>query len=278
MAAEEMFEEALEMFEAALVLEPDHDPSLYGAAEVLAQSTRPEDLTTALEYSRRAVELDPDNDWYAELRQSLLALLDVRMSRAYYDDDNGELMRLVELRNAQPETDPVRGGMMKMSVQQKAGDLKGARKTAMELLKTARTDSVKSELHGAIGSLWHEQGKDERTFEEYEKALGYNPDNALVLNNYAYYLAVGGTELDRALGMATRAVNSEPDNATYLDTHAWVLYRLGDYPQAKAVMQRALVLDRDGSAELLRHYGEILRALGDDVMAEIYFKRAAGAK
>lgn len=157
------------------------------------------------------------------------------------------------------------------------GRKKEARKTLDRALKVAATDSLRSEIYGQRGTLWHEEGDDRKAFADYEKALRYNADNALVLNNYAYYLAVRGRELDRALGMASRAVRLQENYATYLDTYAWVLYRLGNYAEAKKVMQQALPLDRDNSPELLIHYGDILYALGDNFLASVYWKRARDA-
>lgn len=167
--------------------------------------------------------------------------------------------------------------LLRAGALQYLGRTKESLRTLDKALKVARTDSLRSEIHGAIGTTWHEAGNDRKTFASYERALAFNRDNALVLNNYAYYLAVGGQQLDRALGMAQRAVKIQKNSASYLDTYAWVLYRVGDYAEAKRVMQQALPLDRDGSAELLIHYGDILWALGEKFMASVYWKKARDA-
>ncbi len=154
---------------------------------------------------------------------------------------------------------------------------KEAQKTLSRALKVAATDSLRSEVWGTKGSLFHEEGNLKKTFAAYEKALRYNPDNALVLNNYAYYLAVEGQQLERALDMSRRAIAIQQGFATYLDTYAWVLYKMGDYAEARRVMQQALPLDRDGSSELLIHYGDILWELGEKFMASVYWKKARDA-
>lgn len=154
---------------------------------------------------------------------------------------------------------------------------KDARKVLERSLDIAATDSLKSVIHGSIGNVWHEEGNDRKAFSNYEQALGYDNDNVLVLNNYAYFLAVEGRDLDRALGMASRAVKLEENVATYLDTYAWVLYKQGNYAEAKKAMQQALPLDTTGSAELLMHYGDVLWAMGDKFMASVYWKRAREA-
>jgi tetratricopeptide (TPR) repeat protein len=154
---------------------------------------------------------------------------------------------------------------------------KEAQKTLSRALKVATTDSLRGEIYGAIGTLWHEEGNLKKTFAAYEKSLEFNPNNALVLNNYAYFLSLEDRELDRALGMAQRAVRLEENFATYLDTYAWVLYKTGDYAEARRVMQQALPLDGEQNPELMMHYGDILWALGEKYMASTYWKKARDA-
>ena len=148
-----------------------------------------------------------------------------------------------------------------------------------EAMKHAGTDSLRSDIWGYIGDLYHSRSENrpsdmKRCYAAYEKALKANPDNASVLNNYAYFLSLEGKSLDRALQMSVRATTLSENNPTYLDTRAWVLYRLGRYDEAKTLMRQALSLDRTDSPELRLHYGDILAALGDDYMAEVYWRRA----
>lgn len=168
-----------------------------------------------------------------------------------------------------------------------------------ESLRYADTDSLRSVIWGMIGDTWHQQaisgselpeeelfsqtgdskkGIDRRDMKEcyrsYEKSLSYWPDNALVLNNYAYFLSLEGRDLERALVMSSRVVALTDNNPTYLDTHAWVLYKLGRTDEAKKLLQKAVALDGQENPELLVHYGDILHELGEQFMAEIYWRRA----
>ena len=113
-----------------------------------------------------------------------------------------------------------------------------------------------------------------KCYDAYDRSLALRYDNAMVLNNYAYFLSLEGRDLERALAMAGRAIVLEENNPTYLDTYAWVLYRLGRYDEAKKTMQQALSLDRSKSPDLQLHYGDILAALGEKFMAEVYWKKA----
>ncbi|MBP3533682.1 MAG: tetratricopeptide repeat protein [Alistipes sp.] len=143
-----------------------------------------------------------------------------------------------------------------------------------EALKYAQNDTLRGRLWGYIGDTEHQRGDAKRCYAAFERALKYYPDNASVLNNYAYFLSVEGRNLDRALAMATRATAISQNNATFLDTLAWVFYRLGRYDEAKKHMQQALSFDRNSSPEMALHYGDILDALGDTFMAKTYWRKA----
>ena len=113
-----------------------------------------------------------------------------------------------------------------------------------------------------LGDLYHQQGDEEKAFDAYDRTLRNDPDNVLVLNNYAYYLAVKNQDLDKALEMSTKAIAAEPDNPTYLDTHAWVLYMKGNYKEAEKHMKKALKLLKEPDETYTKHYEAIKNKLG----------------
>ena len=131
-------------------------------------------------------------------------------------------------------------------------------------LRLAPGDSLRGAVWGIIGETYHlmgqqalqKQSEDRRPkaslyesrkgpaarcmrkcYDAYDRSLALRYDNAMVLNNYAYFLSLEGRDLERALAMAGRAIVLEENNPTYLDTYAWVLYRLGRYDEAKKTMQ-----------------------------------------
>lgn len=141
-------------------------------------------------------------------------------------------------------------------------------------LEVCASDEECSELWGYIGDVYHDMGNDKRAFKAYRKALNYNPENVLVLNNYAYFLSLLDQDLERALIMSKKAVDLESNNASYVDTYAWILHRLGRNEEAKKIMMTALSLSAQRDASLLIHYGDILWALGEKFMADTYWKKA----
>lgn len=167
-------------------------------------------------------------------------------------------------------------------------------KAYKESLRHADSDSLRGVIWGLIGDAWHQEAESLAPDEEpgasgdtparrralktcyaaYDRSLKYAPDSPLVLNNYAYFLAVEGRELEKALAMSSRAVALADNNPTYLDTYAWVLFRLGRAEEARRIMQQAIALDSRNSSELLVHYGDILDALGERFVAETYWRKA----
>ena len=154
------------------------------------------------------------------------------------------------------------------------GDYKGAIKTYKQGIKSAMEDKVRSELWGYIGDTYHQMEDSKAAFSAYRKALGFDADNILVLNNYAYFLSLEDRDLEEALQMSARAIALEPNNATYIDTYAWILHRLGRNEEAKQYMRQALSLSSQRDSSLLAHYGDILWALGEEFMAETYWQKA----
>ena len=143
-----------------------------------------------------------------------------------------------------------------------------------EALKYAKTDSLRSVIYGVLGDNYQTLGDYKNCFKSYEKGMKLDTTNAVIYNNYAYFLSLRNERLDKALAMAEKAIRLSPNNPTYLDTYAWVLYQLGRYEEARTPMRQAVSLDRTGNKELFLHYGDILYKLKDNFMASIYWKKA----
>lgn len=140
---------------------------------------------------------------------------------------------------------------------------------------------IATEIFGGLGSLYHETGDNERCFAAYDKALKINPDDIGTLNNYAYFLALEGRDLERAQQMSTKVAEANPDNDTYLDTHAWVLYCRRQYAQAKIYIDQVLriIEEHEGeedpsNATLYDHAGDIYYRCGDRSAALNYWRHA----
>ena len=91
-----------------------------------------------------------------------------------------------------------------------------------------------------------------QAWEMFDRCLQLRPDDASLLNNYAYYLGEQGTRLDEALDMSARSLKAEPNNANSLDTYGWLLHLKGRDREALPYLQRATALDPQ--SETLRHH------------------------
>lgn len=125
-----------------------------------------------------------------------------------------------------------------------------------------------------LGDLYHSVGETEKAFQAYDRVLNHDPDNVLVLNNYAYYLSLRKEDLDKAKAMALHAVELDPNNAIYLDTYAWVLYQKGEYKAAEAQMEKAVKLLKNPDKTYYQHYADILDKVNKPEKAAEYRNKA----
>lgn len=150
--------------------------------------------------------------------------------------------------------------------------------TGIEYIDPEKSTMLLSEFYGQKGSLYHELEVTDSVFIEYEKALKYNPQNLMVLNNYAYYLAIARKDLDKAEKMSSVTIKAEPTNPTYLDTYGWVLFEQGAYSMAKIYIEKAVNYseekEKEVSSEVLEHYGDVLFKTGDAEKALEYWLKA----
>jgi tetratricopeptide (TPR) repeat protein len=131
-----------------------------------------------------------------------------------------------------------------------------------------------SQSYSALGDCYHAIKDNKNSDDAYDKALGYNPDNAFTLNNYAYYLSVRGEALDKAASMSKHSNDLQPNNASFEDTYAWILFKQKDYAGAKQWIEKALVDDKTNSAVKSEHYGDIMFYLGNTDAAVENWKKA----
>lgn len=128
-----------------------------------------------------------------------------------------------------------------------------------EHIEESADSSEVSDIYALLGDILHENGRNEEAFQNFERALEYNPDNALCLNNYAYFLALTGKKLDKAERMSRHCIELETDNATYFDTYAWILYSQRKYREAMYYSEEALRLvdSTSESATIYENAGDI---------------------
>jgi tetratricopeptide (TPR) repeat protein len=142
------------------------------------------------------------------------------------------------------------------------------------MILAGNNNELKVQVLSLEGDLHYRKKDFDASYACYEEALKLSPDDPLLLNNYAYFLAEGDKDLKKALKMIMKVIETESGNATYVDTYAWVLYKMGKYRDAHREMVRVFELSSDRDPELLEHMGFIKKAVGRCEEAVVYWKEA----
>lgn len=256
----------------------------------------------ALEYYERALELDPE---YAPAELSRAEIFKMRGNMAGYfvsldniisnpDVVSGAKCQILNriMDNLEPRTwwvwntqikdlisttlqlhpDDIEANFLQMNIAFIERDTTAVYDICNKVIPLAAAQGNKQkqlEAWSIIGDLNHSQGFNKTAYKAYENALAIDPSYAPVLNNYAYFLCLEGKKLRKAEKMSAITVRDNPDNATYLDTYAWILHLLKRDAEAKPYLKHAMIFGGRDSKEVLQHYAEVLRALGDS-LADYY--------
>jgi tetratricopeptide (TPR) repeat protein len=130
------------------------------------------------------------------------------------------------------------------------------------------------QFYSSLGDTYNELKMYDASYEAYDNALRINPENSVVLNNYAYYLSLRSEKLEKAAQMSKKSIDLDPYNHNNLDTHAWVLYQLEKFDDALEWIEKAYRNGGDDSGVVLEHYGDILFKLGRQDEALEYWENA----
>ncbi len=131
------------------------------------------------------------------------------------------------------------------------------------------------EINSLLGEAYNTTKEYIKSDKAFDEALGLNPNNPTVLNNYSYYLALRKENLEKAEKMSVLLIKNHPENATFLDTYAWVLFTREKFKEARRIMERALSTGK-ATATHFEHYGDILYKLGDTDNAVRQWEKARG--
>lgn len=149
-------------------------------------------------------------------------------------------------------------------------------------------------LHVSLGRAYLNLGDDDKSIKAFEEALKLER-SPIVLNDIAYFLAVKGVQLDKALQYAESAVTSVSNSlrnveaanltiddlrtvaslAAYWDTLGWVYYQKGDLDTAEKYVKAAWLLQQH--SEVGHHIGAIAEKRGNKAEAIRLYAQGAVA-
>ncbi len=142
------------------------------------------------------------------------------------------------------------------------------------LMYVVGNPALKGQFYSMLGDLYHGEELHDASDQAYDKALEINPNNAYVLNNYAYYLSLRNQNLEKALDMSGKSNALMPENSSFQDTYAWILFKLKRYEEALTWINKSIENTSSPNAELLEHKGDILFKLGNKEEALEFWNRA----
>lgn len=158
-------------------------------------------------------------------------------------------------------------------------DYRGVITDSENIIRLAMGDTSKIlPALSTMGDMYHQLGENKKAYSIYEKVLKIDPKHTGTLNNYAWYLAISGKKLKKALAMSKISIEKEPDNPTFLDTYGWILHLLGKDADAKAYFKHAMLYGGKESSNIMEHYSVVLEALGETDLSKVYKAQAESKK
>lgn len=134
-----------------------------------------------------------------------------------------------------------------------------------------------AQAYALQGDIFINEKKFSAANKAYDKALEVQPNNYLMMNNYAYYLTLRDEDLPKAATMAEKAANALPQSASVADTYAFVLFRLQKYNEAQLWIEKAVKISNGKNALYLERYGDILYLKGEKEQAIVQWQKAKEA-
>ena len=131
-----------------------------------------------------------------------------------------------------------------------------------------------SDFYQLLGDAYHMTNNPTKSDESFESCLNLNPNSALALNNYSYYLSLRKIKLEKAKKMILKAIEINSENFSYLDTYGWILFLSQNYSDAEFWLQKSLDYGGINSGTVLEHYGDVLYKLNRTSEALDFWKKA----
>ncbi len=115
-------------------------------------------------------------------------------------------------------------------------------------------DKASAALH--IADIYYYLEHDKTKAEKwYRQAFEYDENNPLLLNNYAYFLCKEiPQEVDKAVRMASRAVDLSPNSANVCDTYGGALFLQKNFLMAEIFFRKAVEISLEKKAPRANYY------------------------
>jgi tetratricopeptide (TPR) repeat protein len=255
-AAQGKWDRAVPELEQASKLNPRADAVAAMLAQAYLQTKKP---AKAIALAEARIAKDPKDAFAYNLRG------EIQLSQRDFTAAGGSFRKAIEL---QPLWQTPHSNLAGLFLAQ------GKKDEAIRELEAAikaNPDNLGAYL--SIAAIYN-RGKDyKKALETYERVLARKPDLWVANNDMAFLLADTGGDLDKATGLAQKALAQRPEDPSVLDTAGWVYYKKGDTAKAIEYLEKA----RENSADdpsINYHLGMAYLKVGKKDAAKEYLKKA----
>lgn len=242
---QKLFAESIVRYERALEL----NPSLRPAFEALA--------TCHLALGQKAILFEYISSFRSRYPKNIIG--DVLKAQILFKDSRLKEAIAVLTRSLDIVPSWAKGYAIKAKYLQLDGNIDGALQTYREAI---RNNPLNASLKILLAAFYQQQSQFDKAEDVYLTLIKEDPDNLLVVNNYASLLldSIPSAEnFTRALAIAAKLKNH--DMPQYCDTYGWALAKNERYAEAEQVLRIAL---KDGHhlPEIHLHLGLTLKHQG----------------
>ena len=150
---------------------------------------------------------------------------------------------------------------------------KDYKKSAYYYSKCAKLTKDNKFYLGGLALCYHNLGEIDKALKIYKKLYEKYPDDANVLNNYAYFLVEFDIDVNKALELSKKAVEKMPEIASYRDTLGYAYLKTGDVEKA---FENLLFAYKKAplNPDICLHMGDLYFKKGDFEKAKEYWQDA----
>jgi tetratricopeptide (TPR) repeat protein len=236
--------DGIALLESALRRKPQLD-----IVRTLATLYRNQDRKAdALALAQRHADENPDSEAFALYYVDELTTQDKRPEAL-------ARMTLVHARFPRSQSVAVRLARM----QNDADDHDAAVATLRGFMKTCGETTERLYL---LSHFYATAGNDDSSVAALQRLLAIMPDNIGANNDLGYFWVNAGIHLEQAEPMIRKALENKPDDPAFLDSLAWLYYKQGKFPEAAALLQKALAMPDGSAPEVIQHFADTLYRLG----------------
>lgn len=254
----------LEMFDKVLALPQDAaDVAILGMQYKTMKKMPKEEINASL---RQIIRIDPTN------AGARLQLMQSAFEREDFDDAVQLCQEAIDYTPEEVVFHYYQG--LSYYQQEKNEEALEVFKRSLQHVTPESDQELVSNIYGAMGDIYHTKKMNMEAYACYDSALVYKDDNLLVLNNYAYYLALQKKDLEKAEAMSFKTIKADPKSYNELDTYAWILFLEKKYAEARIYVEQSLKNGGDTSSGIVEHAGDIFYMNGEKEKALEFWLKA----